>query len=102
MFAEERDIEATPRAKSPVPRVQDLNFRSLLYIDFICSEVKPIVCLSVLRLNSSHQVHVPEVGSTRRSKSPMRRAALEEDSSQIFPSPVFDRLSVSNKHSNGH
>ena len=77
-------------------------FRSLLYIDFICSEVKPIVCLSVLRLNSSHQVHVPEVGSTRRSKSPMRRAALEEDSSQIFPSPVFDRLSVSNKHSNGH
>merc|ERR1712013_487587 len=69
LFAEESDIEATPRAKSPVPRIQ---------------------------------VHVPEVGSTRKSKSPMRRAALEEDSSPLFPSPVFDRLTVSNKHSNGH
>ena len=73
---------------------------TLIFI--LCSEVKWNVCLSVLGLNSSHQVHVPEVGSTRRSKSPMRRAALEEDSSQIFPSPVFDRLTVSNKHSNGH
>jgi len=69
MFAEESDIEATPRAKSPVPRIQ---------------------------------VHVPEAGSTKNSKSPLRRAALEEDSSPLFPSPVFDRLTVSNKHSNGH
>jgi hypothetical protein len=69
MFAEESDIEATPRAKSPGPRIQ---------------------------------VHVPEAGSTKNSKSPLRRAALEEDSSPLFPSPVFDRLTVSNKHSNGH
>ena len=58
--------------------------------------------MSVLGLTSSQQVHVPEVGSTRKSKSPMRRAALEEDSSPLFPSPVFDRLTVSNNHSNGH
>ena len=63
--------------------------------------MKSNVCMSVLGSNSSRQVHVPE-GSTNKSKSPLRRAALEEDSSPLFPSPVFDRLTVSNKHPNGH
>jgi hypothetical protein len=72
MFAEESDVEATPRAKSPIPRVQ---------------------------------VHVPGSGSSKRSRSPFQSneaRMVEEDSSPLFPSPVFDRLLVSHRHSNGH
>merc|ERR1712228_1007336 len=72
MFAEESDVEATPRAKSPIPKIQ---------------------------------VHVPGVGSSRRSRSPLRNqaeSAMEEDSSPLFPSPVFDRLTASKRNSNGH
>merc|ERR1712112_755530 len=71
MFAEESDVEATPRARSPIPRVQ---------------------------------VHAPGNGF---SKSPTPRNKTgspmdEEDSSPLFPSPILDRLTVSQRHSNGH